>query len=1026
MKQLSLLLNAINEVADAARDLQELIRSVLRELADFPDAEHYHLAIFDEDRELVVCSNLPQGFASIDFSLAQQAIQTHKVVYWSPEDTENTTTTTTTIATPQLLAASSNDFINIRYAVYAPLISKDTLLGVIYVATTKPSAFFENQAADWLKSVAGVITAHLKQHLHDGSLPNLPSVFISYAHEDKTWVKQFGDDLRRRQIKVWYDIRLKAEPGENYDKLIKSAIESKHTFIVVISPYSNTSEAVKNELAHAQQLGKLIIPLKSQPCQTPKWIDEVQLQYLNFWDDYDTALNNLVLKLGQKSQELAQSIRNSKPVPDKLLTTPKNPNNLAISPTSFIGRSTTLAQLKCLLESTSLLTLMGAGGIGKTRLALEAGREFLSQYIAGVWFVDLTTISDPSLVVQTVREVLGIKEESAESPQNLLLAYLKTKQLMLILDNCEHLIDSVATLVMLLIQQCAGLKVLATSREALLINGETIWQMPSLIAPNPTEAKKLSVAQLTQYEAVQLFSERAAAAKPNFQVTPQNAPAVAKLCFQLDGIPLALELAAHRMLSMTVEEIVHNLDKRFTLLKDGGRAVPSRQQTLEALIKWSYDLLSPQEQILWEYLSIFVGGWTLEAAVSVCSLAYSHARSEGFEVLDLLSQLVNKSLVLVNEQNGTTRYRMLESIRQYGRMRLLEKGETENIQALYAAYNLELVEKAERELAGAAQKDWLTKLENDYDNIRAVLAWTIVNPADYQRIEMALRISSALWLFWSVRGYLGEAQHWLETALEAINSPHHMGYVSINIQIKAFNAAGIIFYKQGNYSKAKTYYETGLDLARKSDDKLLIARFLSNLGVVNRHQGNVQIARLLYEESLSLCRELRVQQGVGNLLNNLGEVAGDLKDYEAAEVYLQESISLQRTLGNQNEIALSMSTLANILIDQQQYEEAYTYLSQSLKIFHELDNQELIACSLEFFAGLGAAENEPQRAVQLAGAASRIREEIGAPLSDIEQARLEQRLSPIKALLSLEEWATLWQMGRAKQLQEAVTFAFTH
>ncbi len=437
------------------------------------------------------------------------------------------------------------------------------------------------------------------------------------------------------------------------------------------------------------------------------------------------------------------------------------PNNLPIQLSSFIGRERAIAELKGLLSTTRLLTLTGAGGSGKTRLALQMATNLLADFEHGVWWVELAALTDPTLVPQQVASSLGISEQPGRQLMDTLSDALQPKKLLLVLDNCEHLIAACAQLVETLLRSCADLRILTTSREAFTIPGETIWPVPSLGVPDayhlpPREG-------LVKYEAVHLFIERAVSVLPTFRLTQENASALAQVCRRLDGLPLAIELAAARVKVLSVEQIAARLDDSYRLLAGGSRTALPRQQTLQATIDWSHHLLSEKERILFRRLSVFMGGFTLEAAEAVCA----GNGIEQDEVLDLLSHLIDKSLVAVAQRSGEARYRLLETIRQYGQDKLQEFGEAANLRRNHCDWYVGLSERAESEILGARQGSWFDRLEVEHDNLRAALGWSL----EQKEAETAARMGAAIWRFWLLRGYMSEGRRWLERALAGRGTP---------------------------------------------------------------------------------------------------------------------------------------------------------------------------------------------------------------------------------------------------------------
>jgi non-specific serine/threonine protein kinase len=510
------------------------------------------------------------------------------------------------------------------------------------------------------------------------------------------------------------------------------------------------------------------------------------------------------------------------------------------------------------------------------------------------------------------------------------------KQLLLLLDNCEHLIAACAHLAATLLRSCQNIRILATSRERLGIAGELTYRVPSLTMPDLEHMVTPQTVNL--YESVRLFVERALFHKPEFAITNHNAPALAQLCHRLDGIPLAIELAAARVRSLSVEDINGRLDSRFRLLTGGDRSALPRQQTLRALVDWSYDLLTEQEKVLLARLSVFAGGWTLEAAEAVCGLD----PIEDWEVLDVLTGLLDKSLALVEEEKGDTRYRMLETIRQYGTEKLESVGAVAQVRDRHRDYFLALAEEAEPLLEGPDQAKWLTRLKTEYDNLRAALAWCIEasQSADGAAIEAGLRLSGALSWFWWVRGYLSEGREHLGQALE-----QGAGLRTVTVA-KALNGAGLLARNQSDHAAAQSLYEESLGICRDLGNKHGIASALHGLGGTSHNQGDFTIARSQYEESLTIHRELGDKQGIASALNLLGLLACHQGDYVTARSLVEESLAVHRELGNKQGVASSLAALGHVALYQGDYTGARSLQEESLVTFRELGNKQGIGLTL--------------------------------------------------------------------------------
>jgi len=685
-------------------------------------------------------------------------------------------------------------------------------------------------------------------------------------------------------------------------------------------------------------------------------------------------------------------------------------NNLPRQLTSFIGRKREMAEVKRLLSTARLVTLTGAGGSGKTRLALQVASEALEDYANGVWLVELASLSDPALVLQAVASALGIREISGRSLDATLLESLQSKEILLVIDNCEHVVEACARLIVSILQVAPDLRVLATSRESLGVSGETVWRVPSLSVPS----RNTSAAQeLVEYESVRLFIERAAAIQPSFALTPENGRAIVDVCRRLDGIPLAIELAAARVLALSVEEIARRLDDRFRLLTRGDRTALPRHQTLRAAVDSSYQLLSDQERTVWRRLSVFAGGWTLEAAetISQCN------GDEGLNILDLLTQLVSKSIVVFDERFGGMRYRFLETIARYGRDRLAESGEAYAIQKQHLHWFLRLAEQAESELVGAQQVLWLERLEAEHDNVRAAIDWALASG----EVEDGLRLAGAMWRFWFIHGYFAEGRRWLEALLRT--GP----LVKAAVRAKALLGAGnLAAFGQGDYQVARSCYEASLSLSRQADDARSVAFLLNSLGFVAAGQGDHAAARTLYEESLTIRRKLKDTWGIANSLHNLGRVVQRQGDYAAADALLRESLAIWRELGDKQNIAMALVNLGFVACNRGVApDSARAFIEESLAIRQELGDKRGIAYALEGFAWLAAQQGQARRAAQLFGAAQALRETLGAPLPPADRPLYDRMVNMAQLRIGEDDFSAAWAEGRAMTLEQAVSRAKT-
>jgi len=761
----------------------------------------------------------------------------------------------------------------------------------------------------------------------------------------------------------------------------------------------------------------------------------------------------LAEQLGIPSEEREKYVRFGRGGSPVGLTTTAPRHNLPINPSSFVGRQRELAAVKQMLKSSRLVTLTGSGGIGKTRLALQAASELRDAYQDGVWWVDLAPLMDDALAPQAVAQVLGVRESSSQPLTESLENLLREKRLLLVLDNCEHLITACAQLADDLLTHCANFRILATSREVLGITGEMVYEVPSLALP---KSQYLTLANLLmEYEGIRLFVERACAVKSDFTLTEQNAAAVLQICRRLDGISLALELAAARTKLLSVEQIAERLNDRFHLLTRGSRTALPRHQTLRAAIDWSHDLLTEPEYILFRRLAIFAGGFTLEAAEAVTA-GDDVSKSQ---VTDLLGQLINKSLVTIaahsEDADAGTRYGMLETIGQYAAEKLAESVEGDRVSACHLQFYLQLAEESEPHLTGADQAHWLERLDAEKDNFRAALEWALSGMTSE---DVLLRFVGALCKFWPRRGYFAEAREWLSRALAQTDAT-----TPTPARAKVLDRAGYLAYLQCDFDAARQYFNDGLAARQKFSDKRAIAESWRGLGVVEHMQGNYEAARTCYEESLTLCREAGDKWGIATALSNLGVIAFDCQDYTSARELFEECLTLRRELDDRSGIAYLLNHLGYIawyradyvlakklnqrsLIIRQElgdkwgiaysldglglvawqegdYALAHTYYKESLRLFRELGDAWRIAGALARLASLAASQGQSVRAAHLLSAAEALRQPIHAQLSPAERIDYERQVELVRAQLDKAAFASAWAVGHAMTMEQAIEFA---
>lgn len=629
-------------------------------------------------------------------------------------------------------------------------------------------------------------------------------------------------------------------------------------------------------------------------------------------------------------------------------------NNLPRQLTTFIGREREIAEAKRLLAEAHLLTATGPGGSGKTRITLEIAADLVGTYPEGVWLLEFATLAEPALVPQVMATTLGVREEAGRPLPATLTDHLRSKRVMLVFDNCEHLIDASARLAEALLRACPQLKILASSREPLGVAGEVVLRIPSLSMPDAGHLP--SVDRLTEYEAIRLFVDRARAVKPEFVLTEANATGVTQLCQRLDGIPLAIELAAARVKALSVQQIIAHLDERFRLLTGGSRTALPRHQTLRGLMDWSHGLLSEPERALFRRLSVFAGGWTLGAAEAVGA----DGAVERYDVVELLGRLVDKSLVLVDEQSGEARYRFLETIRQYGLEKLIETADGKGARDRHRDFCLEFAEDAEQRLQGREQVGWLKRFETEHDNLRAALRWSL----DQGDMERALRLGSALWLFWDTHGYVSEGREWLDELLARAGTLSSTALKPV-IQCalaKVLDGAACMRLRCSEFAKARELWDQALVVWRGLGDKRGVAETLNNLGDLSRQLGGRARGKVLIENSLALFRELCDKRGIAHALNNLAVIVSADGDHARARGLFEESVPLFRAIGDTRGLSHALDNLGGILAEQGDYGRAEVLYGESLRLAEELGDRHAIATALRSLGAVAHCQHDHAQA----------------------------------------------------------------
>jgi predicted ATPase/class 3 adenylate cyclase len=688
-------------------------------------------------------------------------------------------------------------------------------------------------------------------------------------------------------------------------------------------------------------------------------------------------------------------------------------NNLPAQPTPLVGRERELGEVRNLLrgEGVRLLTLTGPGGIGKTRLGLQVAAELLDEFEDGVFFVALAPITDPALVASAIAEPLGVVEAGNQPLEEGLKGYLRGKELLLLLDNFEQVLVAVPLLGRLL-SECPKLKVLATSRSVLRVYGEQEYPVPPLELPRPGRLPPID--RLSQYEAVRLFIERAKAARPEFSVTDQNAPAVAEICARLDGLPLAIELAAARIKLLTPGAMLERLGSRLKLLGGGSRDLPERQRTLRGTIEWSHALLEEGEQVLFARLAVFSGGRTLEAIETICD-----ARGDlPVDALEGVSSLLDRSLLRQEEgPEGEPRFVMLETIHEFARERLQESGEDEETRRLHAEYFLALAEEAEPELSGEDQLACLERFEAEHDNMRAALPWSLENEP-----ETALRLAVALARFWEMRSYFSEGSSWLEAAVQ--QSGRAEAVTDAARRAKLLSEAGTFAWHRGNYDRAIVLHGQALELYRQVGDDSGVAFALICLGTQRLENSDYERAAPFYEEALAISRRIGDRPHIAMAIRSLAEVARQRGEYERAKTLGMECLSLYQEMTDEFNIATTVGWLGLLTVwSGDEHDLAEGFLTEGLALNREIGNWAYGVYCLEGFAGLAGARAQGVRAARLWGAAEALRESIGAPPTPEARPYYERSMATARALLGEAAWEAAFAQGMAMSPEGAAEYA---
>ena len=683
-------------------------------------------------------------------------------------------------------------------------------------------------------------------------------------------------------------------------------------------------------------------------------------------------------------------------------------DNLPLALTSFVGRGTALTQIRKLVSENRLVSLTGPGGVGKTRIAIEVARSLVGKHERGVWLVSLAALTDPALVPEAVAVVLAIRAQVGLSPTEGLIGSLRDREYLIVLDNCEHLIDACAQMVEAVLTSCPRVSVLATSREALGVAGEVVWSVPpmQLLDDSPTGNARHS-------EAVELFRQRAAAATGNFEPDDVQLEAVAQICRTLDGIPLAIELAAAKLRVVSLEELSARLDDRFRVLTGGSRTAMPRHQTLRVTIDWSYDLLPLTDRLQFQALSVFAGSFGLQAAEAVSGGGPIAAG----DVLDALSNLVRKSLVQVDKSDLELRYRLMDTIREYGREKLEQAGQAEVLSRRHRDFYLDLAERAAPQLRGPNVSVWMARLTKEHDNIRAAMAWCVAAHAD----EELVRFAMALGWFWYLRCFFRQGRQWFDAALKVVKP------ASLAARVQLLVGGGLLAWAQGDYGPDRAMFDQALSIAQDIGDDALIGHVLQRRSAAAHSAGDFALERDELEESVRKLRGHGPPLHLAEALNSLGWVLGShQKNTAAARPLLEEALTIARQCGDLWVQNAAFDSLANIEITEGNLDVAQALQENSVRTCTALGDAWALPYNLEGFVRLACARGQLERALRIAGSAARLRDDVGSIQLPGEKAQIVALIEGARAQLPAYIADAAWRGGWESTEAEAVSYALSN
>ena len=846
-------------------------------------------------------------------------------------------------------------------------------------------------------------------------------VFVSSTLQELAEERMAAKDAiaSLRLTPVLFELGARPHPPR---ELYRAYLDQSHIFLGIywqrygwIAPDMEIS-GLEDEYQLSGKKSKLIYVKEPAPEREPR-LKELLLQIENdntaSYKPFSTSVelrdliqNDLALMLTERFQIVQAGVSSAQPAPSE------RSDNIPQPPTPMIGRQAELEAVSNLLErpEVRLVTLHGPGGIGKTRMAIEVAHHLHQIFSDGVCFVSLATLNDHRLIIPTIAKEIGLLETSAQTLQASLEEYLRERKFLLVLDNFEQ-VTQAAEVVSGLLARSSNLKILVTSRAVLHLSGEYQFAIPPLTLPDQDQLRSIQAGDysgLSQFSALDLFVQNAQRIRPGFEITPENLIAIAEICRYLDGLPLAIELAAARIKLFTPQAMQARLEKSLQWLTSGARDLPTRQQTLRTTIEWSYSLLEEEEQILFRRLSIFVGGCRLEAMESIC------IAGGDLDLLDLLASLVDKSLVQQEDDfDGELRFSMLLTIREYAQELLEASPEAEDLRQRHANYYLHLVEEADPELRGPNQQVWFRTLEHEYDNIRAVVRRSLARG----QVERVARIAWSLWYFWWNQGYFAESTLWIETVLEKVAD------LPLILRGRAIYIRGFLHYLQGHYQETLPFRDNLLELFQQAGDKWGEALIYSAFGLVFMHLNKLEEAQQSLEQGLALYKELGDKWGIAFATTTLGQLRVAKGDPEGAILQLADGVALYWEAGDKIAIIFAQYYLAMTLLLQNDSEWAKSLLKSGLSLAVELNQKYYLANCLEGLAGVAAVNGQAEHAARLWGATQAIREASGNRSSPTERELYEPLMAQARAQLPEATFDDLVEAGKTLPISAAIALA---